>query len=128
MSDPTCKYFEKCSAPLCPNDTTVQQGNWYADEEICKVKPPIEWMKKQKRIQNKNKKSKIEGYFTLQMLETDFTIGRKLQGIVENQRKETADEVKERIWLEKHKVKKERSEEAKKAQSERMKAYWKGRK
>jgi len=32
-----CKYFEKCSAPLChENPSSMQSARWYPGEEICR--------------------------------------------------------------------------------------------
>lgn len=56
-----CSYFEKCSAPLCPNNNNV--GIWYPGDDICHHRSVLTSNLKQLR-KNKFK----DFYFTFDML------------------------------------------------------------
>jgi hypothetical protein len=32
-----CKYFDGCSAPVCPKDPGREKTTWFADEDICRL-------------------------------------------------------------------------------------------
>jgi hypothetical protein len=73
-----CKYFDGCSAPLCPKDEGVADRTWFADEDICRLADVPEWIKQQKKI---SRKAAMGGYFTLAMLEHDCRIRKGMKGI-----------------------------------------------
>ena len=72
-----CRYFDGCSAPLCPLDeSSVSHAAWFPDEEICRLADSPEWVSRQKKI---SKKLTFEsGCFTVRMLERKcrFTSGQ----------------------------------------------------
>jgi hypothetical protein len=45
-----CKYFDGCSAPLCPRDEGVTDRTWFPDEDICRLADAPEWVKWQRRV------------------------------------------------------------------------------
>ena len=73
-----CKYFDGCSAPLCPRDEGVAARTWFADEDICRLADVPAWVKRQRRVA---KKAALGGYFTLAMLEQDCRIKEGMKGI-----------------------------------------------
>ncbi|WP_461257363.1 hypothetical protein [Treponema sp. R80B11-R83G3] len=75
-----CKYFDECSAPICPMDVGAAQPVWFADEPVCRLQDVPEWVKRQRKIA-KIGASAIAGYFTLAMLERRCVIGKKMSGI-----------------------------------------------
>jgi hypothetical protein len=75
-----CKYFEGCSAPICPRDTEAAQTVWFADEPVCRLHDSTEWVKRQRKIA-KTGASATAGCFTLPMLERHCVIGKKITGI-----------------------------------------------
>ena len=81
-----CKFYENCSAPLCPLDS----GNhvWFPDEGICRNK--LDWVKNQKKIAKKAKDR--EGYYTIDMLKQ---IQRVTAGIVGAD----PDRVNDDVWI-----------------------------
>ncbi len=75
-----CRYFNECNAQFCPlamNDHAV----WLPDEGICR-RPDFS---SNLIIQNQRKIKKKSGdpwkYFTYKMLNREFVIGKKIDGI-----------------------------------------------
>ena len=82
MNKDQCHLFETCEAPLCPlQANTVENGVWYADEEICRTRKhhSLQWIKKQKRIVRLGLTSDI-GYFTVEMLNAIQRVTRNTKG------------------------------------------------
>ncbi len=76
-----CKYFETCNAPICPYDSeSIENGIWFPDEEVCRLKTVPEWVKKQRKIQKKGIPFEA-GFFTVEMLNTSFVVKAGLRGI-----------------------------------------------
>jgi hypothetical protein len=73
-----CKYFDGCSAPLCPKDEKAAAGTWFADEDICRLADVPAWVKRQRKV---SRKAALGGYFTLAMLEHDCRITQRTKGI-----------------------------------------------
>jgi hypothetical protein len=79
-----CKYFDGCSAPLCPKDEgccpvgSLADRTWFADEDICRLADVPEWVKRQRKV---SKKAALGGYFTLAMLKHDCRITQGMKGI-----------------------------------------------
>jgi hypothetical protein len=73
-----CKYFDGCSAPLCPRDEGVADRTWFADEDICRLADVPDWVKRQKKI---SRKAVLGGYFTVAMLKHDCQIRTGMRGI-----------------------------------------------
>ena len=73
-----CKYFESCSAPMCPKDAGVAQTTWFPEEPICRPPDVPEWIKRQRRIA---RKAAPGGSFTLAMPQRDCRISRGIKGI-----------------------------------------------
>jgi hypothetical protein len=95
-----CKYFDGCSAPLCPKDTGNEKCAWFADEEVCRLADVPEWVKRQRKVA---KKAALGGYFTLAMLKQDCRINAGIKGVDPNGTdKERADD--EAAWLRTHPV------------------------
>jgi hypothetical protein len=73
-----CKYFDGCSAPLCPKDEGAADRTWFPDEDICRLADVPEWVKRQRKV---SRKAVLGGYFTLAMLKHDCQIRKGMKGI-----------------------------------------------
>ena len=76
-----CKYFDGCSAPLCPRDEGAAVRTWFPDEDICRLADVPEWVRRQRKV---SRKAVMGGYFTLAMLEQDCRISKGMKGIDPN--------------------------------------------
>ncbi len=81
MTDPRCRLYETCGAPLCPLDKP-EVGIWYAEDEICRSKTHgnLPWIRAQRKIA----RTKAKGYFTLEMLKHIRTIRKGITGLDPN--------------------------------------------
>jgi hypothetical protein len=73
-----CKYFDGCSAPLCPKDEGVADRTWFTDEDICRLADVPAWVRRQRKV---SRKAALGGYFTLAMLKHDCRITQGMKGI-----------------------------------------------
>jgi hypothetical protein len=73
-----CKYFDGCSALLCPKDEGVADRTWFPDEDICRLAAVPDWVKRQRKV---FRKAAPGGYFTLAMLTQDCRISKNMKGI-----------------------------------------------
>jgi hypothetical protein len=73
-----CKYFDGCSAPLCPKDEGVEDRTWFPDEDRCRLADVPEWVKRQRKV---SRKAAPGGYFTLAMLRHDCRIAQGMKGV-----------------------------------------------
>jgi hypothetical protein len=113
-----CKYFESCSAPMCPRNVGVAKTVWFAGEAICRLHDVPEWVKQQRKIA-KTGIDETVGCFTLPMLERRCVIGKKISGIDPDVTE--AERVgAERNWLEKHPPIKQKSDEEREKLAARM--------
>jgi hypothetical protein len=76
-----CRYFDGCSAPLCPKDKDVADRTWFPDEDICRLADVPEWVRRQRKI---SRKAAMGGYFILAMLRHDCRISKGMKGIDPN--------------------------------------------
>jgi len=113
-----CKYFENCSAPMCPRDAAVAKTVWFADELICRLHDVPEWVKQQRKIA-KTGAHETAGCFTLPMLERRCIIGKKITGI-DPDGTDADLEAAEKNWLDKHPPIKPKSTEERKKLAARM--------
>jgi hypothetical protein len=58
-----CKYFDGCSAPLCPRDEGMADRAWFPDEDICRLADVPAWVKRQRKIAKMGLPFEA-GYFT----------------------------------------------------------------
>jgi hypothetical protein len=91
-----CKYFDGCSAPLCPKDEgcypvgSLADRTWFPrtkvrDEDICRLADIPEWIKRQRKISRKATLGyALSGYFTLAMLQHDCRISKGMKGLDPN--------------------------------------------
>jgi hypothetical protein len=95
-----CKYFDGCSAPLCPKDEDIADRYWFADEDICRLADVPAWVKRQRRV---SRKAAMDGYFILAMLEQDCRISKGMKGIDPDgtDKERAADEA---AWFKAHPV------------------------
>jgi hypothetical protein len=73
-----CKYFDGCSAPLCPKDESIADRTWFADEDICRLAVVPKWVRRQRKV---SRKAALGGYFTAAMLKHDCRISKGMKGI-----------------------------------------------
>jgi hypothetical protein len=117
-----CKYFDDCSAPLCPEDEGVADRTWFPDEDICRLANTPDWVKRQRKIA---KKAAPGGYFTLAMREHDCRITQGMKGIdPDGTDKERADD--EAAWFEAHPVITEEEREKYRAAAGKLNAKFLG--
>jgi hypothetical protein len=117
-----CKYFDGCSAPLCPKDEGVADRTWFSDEDICRLADIPEWVRRQRKI---SRKAVLGGYFTLAMLKHDCRISKGMKGIdPDGTDKERAAE--EAAWFTAHPVITEEEREKYKATAEKLNAKFLG--
>jgi len=115
-----CKYFDGCSAPMCPRNSGATKTVWFTDEPVCRLHNVPEWVKRQRKIAKIG--ADIIGCFTLPMLEHRCVIGKKICGI-DPDGTESEREYAERNWLEKHPLIKPKSSEEREKLAARMRAY-----
>jgi hypothetical protein len=117
-----CKYFDGCSAPLCPKDEGVADRAWFADEDICRLSDVPEWVRRQRTIYRKAAMGGARGgYFTLAMLEHDCRISKGIKGIdPDGTDKERA--AGEAAWFTAHTVITQEEREKYKATAEKLNA------
>jgi hypothetical protein len=117
-----CKYFDGCSAPLCPKDGGAADRTWFADEDICRLADVPEWVKRQRKISRKAALGSSPcGYFTLAMLEHDCRISKGMKGIDPDgtDKERAADEA---AWFTAHPVITQEEREKYKAAAEKLNA------
>jgi hypothetical protein len=73
-----CKYFDGCSAPLCPRDEGMADRTWFPDEDICRLADVPDWVKRQRKV---SRRAAMGGYFTVAMLKQDCRISKGMKGI-----------------------------------------------
>ena len=101
MNKIDCPNFDDCSAPLCPvDDGSIRNGIWYPDEEICRKRSVIGWVRKQKAIVKK--KPPLDRFFTVAMVEALRQVRKGIEGLNPDQHLEQAKET-ERKWVEEKK-------------------------
>ena len=113
-----CKYFDGCSAPLCPKDEGIADRTWFPDEDICRLADVPEWVKRQRKV---SRKAALGGYFTLAMLKQDCRITQGMKGIDPDgtDKERAADEA---AWFKAHPVITKEEREKYKATAEKLNA------
>jgi hypothetical protein len=113
-----CKYFDGCSAPLCPKDEGMADRTWFPDEDICCLVDVPDWVKRQRKV---FRKAALGGYFTLAMLEHDCRISKGMKGIDPDgtDKERAADEA---AWFKAHPAITQEEREKYKATAERLNA------
>jgi hypothetical protein len=123
-----CRYFDGCSAPLCPKDEGIAERTWFPDEDMCRLICVPEWVKRQRRVSRKAALGcalsgalgcALSGYFTVAMLKRDCRISKGMKGIDPNGTDKTraADEA---AWFTAHPVITEEDREKYKARAEKI--------
>jgi hypothetical protein len=95
-----CKYFDGCSAPLCPRDEGVADRTWFSDEDICRLRDVPEWVRRQRKV---SRRATPEGYFTMAMLNQGCRIAQGMKGIDPNGSEEERAAC-EAAWFKSHPV------------------------
>jgi hypothetical protein len=112
-----CQKYEECSAPICPLEkNSVDNGIWYADEEICQVRKcqRLPLIMKQKLVAKAGASN--DKYFTAEMLLSKKQIRKGIEGIDPDQPLDRAD-AEEKKWMG---IKGKRVVAAKKKKSQRV--------
>jgi hypothetical protein len=84
MSSPACRYFDSCSAPLCPEDPdSLQSCAWFPDEESCHRGDlkGLAWLRRQRKIARVTGGDPARGCFTFAMLYRDCRISKAIKGV-----------------------------------------------
>ena len=114
MTPKDCKYFNECSANLCPLDPELKLRIWCPEEngpdEICKNREfaGLQFIRTQRKIARatRNRTEERDDYFTFEMLNRDIVVRSGVQGIpdppdtVKDPEKWYSE--KERKWIEGH--------------------------
>jgi hypothetical protein len=118
-----CKYFDGCSAPLCPKDGGAALRAWFPDEDICRLADVPGWVRRQRKV---SRKAAVQGgYFTLAMLEHDCRIPQGMKGIdPDGTGKERA--AGEAAWFTAHPVMTAETREKKRAIGQKNKGFING--
>jgi hypothetical protein len=95
-----CKYFDGCSAPLCPRDEGIADRYWFSDEDICRLADVPAWVRRQRKIA---RKAAMGGYFTLAMFTHECRINKGIKGIDPNGT-DTERAADEAAWFTAHPV------------------------
>ena len=91
-----CPHFLDCSAPICPDDSTIGKAVWYPGEQVCK-RNGVAFATVQRRIMRAG--IGPETCFTLAMLCRNIPITKTLRGLdPERPRAEALES-----WLARHK-------------------------
>ena len=99
MEKTNCQKYDGCSAPICPLDkSSITDGVWYADEEICQLRKfqQLPWIKKQKLVVKAG--ASVDKYFTVEMLLAKKQIRKGVEGINPDQPLELAKRA-EKKWM-----------------------------
>jgi len=99
-----CRYFESCSAPLCPLDKDgLMSGVWFPDEEICIVNEPPYWVERQVKLSKRTKDMGTQ--YTFNMVKWKCMIKKNINGI---DPEDSMPKLRksEKMWLKDHKLKK----------------------
>lgn len=105
--DMGCRFYDKCSAPLCPlNGESMNCGVWYPDDEICRKRESgcQQIIENQKAIDRRAKDNTT--YFTGDMLNRKFVIRKGITGIDPDQPYDVLVRA-EAAWVKKHQPKRE---------------------
>jgi hypothetical protein len=103
-----CRYYENCSAPMCPVLSDEQNINycWYPDEEICRKRKGLpDWVRQQRKIAKKAKPENYWHYFKLEMLKVRFRVTASVKGLDPDNLNE---EAQLRAWRKRNKGSKKR--------------------
>jgi len=78
MHPSECPSYDQCKSPLCPLDPNPGHI-WYPDEEVCHMRNPPGWVRKQRKIA-RLPQIDPDRYFTIPMLQAIRRVGRGLRG------------------------------------------------
>ena len=118
----SCKFFDSCSASLCPLDPRLKEMLWCPEENdsdgICKNREfaGLQFIRTQKRIARatRNKRRERDDYFSYDMLNRNIVVKSGIWGIpdppdtIKNPMRWYSD--KERKWILNHPEKKQLSD------------------
>ncbi len=119
-----CRYFDECSAPLCPESgESLQACAWFPDEEICRRADHtgLLWIKRQKRIARATGKELTRGCFSHVMLCQDCRITGGIKGIDPEAGEITTERV--HAWCKVHPAITEESRAKSRAQAQKNMAF-----
>ena len=135
----SCKFFDSCSASLCPLDLRVKEMQWCPEENdtdgICKNRKfaGLQFVRTQRRIAKatRNKRRERDDYFSYEMLNRNIVVKSGIWGIpdppdtIKGPEKWYSD--KERKWIDSHHEKKQLSNIEIEKRRSRMKEVRKAR-
>ena len=130
----SCKFFDSCSASLCPLDPRLREMQWCPGENdtdgICKNREfaGLQFIRTQKRIARatRNKRRERDDYFSYDILNRNIVVRSGIEGIpdppdtIKNPMGWYSD--KERKWILNHPEKKQLSSEEIEKRRLRMKS------
>ncbi len=84
MSCRGCRYFDECSAPICPLDLqSLTHGAWFPDEETCHRQDlrGAAWITRQRKIARVTGADFTRGAFRHAMLTHEFSVRKSVRGL-----------------------------------------------
>ena len=75
----SCRHYQNCDAPLCPEDVNVKSCLWFPGEPICRLRNGPDWVLKQRKL-SRVKDIDPEKCFTVRMLERIEDIASEIEG------------------------------------------------
>ncbi len=95
-----CKFYDRCSAPICPLFSNLESVVWYPDEKICRNPDfrEAQWRKTQLKI--KKRANNADTFYTFKMLNRNIVVAKAIKGL--NPDFESWQE-RENNWLKRHK-------------------------
>ncbi len=95
-----CRFYDRCSAPICPLFSGLESAAWYPDEEICRNPDfrDAQWRKTQLKI--KRRANNTDTFYTFKMLDRNIVVTKAIKGL--NPDSERWQE-REKNWLKRRK-------------------------
>lgn len=117
MNIQDCKSKVGCNASICPLLEQDEREHlcWFSDEDICKIIHTLTFSKQQKKIKKKCRYP--DTYFTYDMLNRNFTVGKAIRGLDPDRKR--SPQLK--IWLKNHKERRKLTQAEKDRITERFK-------
>ena len=96
----TCRSFDTCSCPICPEQPANPHLSWFPGEDVCLKREVPAWVKRQRKINKRTGGDYTRGLFTIKMLANPGVITVGIRGLDPDKGETTDQAVQE--WLKRH--------------------------